>query len=63
MFVVGVAVSFWDRGRKKVISVATGFLKSEGKAERALASEGAAENIEIEVPQTETRKEFHKNER
>lgn len=62
LFVVGITLSFWERGRRSAVTFVSSFIKGEGSAERALASEGAAEEVEVEDHPTEKRR-FYKNER
>lgn len=62
LFVVGVVLGFWERGRKSTVAFVASFISGDASAERALASEGAAEQVEVEIPQEEVRK-FHRHER
>lgn len=62
--VLAVAViGFWERGRKKVVMFAESIWKNNDKSERALAIEGAAEDVEVEVSPEEERKKYYRNER
>lgn len=64
MMLVGVGISFWERGRKTVGAFAASFFKSNKKAKRSIASESQAQPLLESAPlETQEQKNKQKNEK